>query len=464
MNCDLGHKKPNYLPRWMLRSPHLFFFACPVALLLVLLLATTAYATTPPNISPSYRVFSSGPQTVTITGTAGNSFFYTTDGTNPGLGSTPYSSPFPVSVTTTVKAVAYDGTTLSTITTSIVQIDPSTGSLPSSGLLCWYKADNGAIVSSGSVTAWKDVSGNGLDGTQGTSANQPTVDSTAINSLPALVFNGTTQYLALPTGFSNFTAGESLFVMAKPTTFFSTGARFIDMLTGPGFANSLPFYQPAVSTLAFSVYGNPDTNVTTVQSSTGLALGVYQLFEATHDGTATATLYNNGIPLAQNTAMFAIPNVSRTFNAIAEYGALGPYYFEGEIAEILLYNRHLSDSERGNVENYLLSRYWNASAAATPPIFSLPTSTLAAPNQIAISGPPGSSIMYSVDGTTPSLTYSGPIQINYTQTVKALSVVNGLSSSIATVTLTLDSAKFPVPSSADTRPLTINLQLPATAQ
>jgi len=344
-----------------------------------------------------------------------------------------------------------------------VQIDPTTSNVPTTGLIAWFKADNGAITSGGTVSSWIDVSGTGNTATQGTSGNQPTFNSSAINGLPALGFNGSTQYLALPNGFANFTAGESLFVMAKPIAFTSTYARFIDMGSGPGYANSLPFNQPAASTLAFSVYGNPDTNVTTVSSSNGLSLGLYQLFEVTHDGTATATLYSNGIPLAQNTAMLSIPNVTRTYTGIGNFDNLGPFYFNGQISEMLLYNQSLTATQRQNVENYLMNRYMGGSAAVTTPIFSLPTSTLTAPNQVAISGPPGSSILYSQDGSTPTLAYSGPVQINFTQTLKAVSVINGVSSSVASATYTLPS-QFPAPSSLDTRPLTINLQLPATAQ
>jgi hypothetical protein len=421
----------------------------------------------PPSISPSYAVFASGPQTVTLTDAMPAAVIhYTTNGTTPTSLSPTYSAPFAVSSTTNVQAIAIVGSGTSSVTSTTIQIDPTTTNVSRTGLNLWLKSDLGVIQNSGSVTTWTDVSGNGLSATQPASPNAPpTLVSSAINGLPAIAFNGTTQCLQLPTGFSNFTAGETLFVMAKPTVFYNTGARFLDMGTGPGYANSLPLLQPAVSSLAFSVYGNPDTNVTTVTSGTGLTLNMYQLFEATHDGVSTATIYTNGVPLAQSTAMLAIPNVSRTLNYVG-CSPLLTGLFEGQIAEILLYNQNLTTTQRQDVESYLLNRYYGQTAAAAP-IFSLPTSTLAAPNQVAISGPPGSTIYFTVNGTTPtqsSPSYSGPIQINYTQTVSAISVVNGVSSSVASATYTLNSALYPAPSSSDTRPLTINLQLPATAQ
>src|SRR5277367_7140346 len=119
MNCKVDIRDSILFLRNLISQVRIKSFASlSTAVFLVAFGASASYATTPPTISPSYRVYSSGPQTVTITATAGNSIFYTTNGTPPTTGSTPYTAPFPVSVTTTIEAVAYDGTTLSAITTS----------------------------------------------------------------------------------------------------------------------------------------------------------------------------------------------------------------------------------------------------------------------------------------------------------------------------------------------------------
>lgn len=71
---------------------------------LMLTPATTTVAT--PVISPGSMTIT-GTQAVTITdSTSGSSIFYTTDGTTPTSGSTPYTGSFNVSTTTTVKAIA----------------------------------------------------------------------------------------------------------------------------------------------------------------------------------------------------------------------------------------------------------------------------------------------------------------------------------------------------------------------
>ena len=63
---------------------------------------------TKPTITPNGGSFTE-PQEVTITSSEGNSIFYTTDGTDPTKESTPYTAPFTVNTSCTVKAIAYDG-------------------------------------------------------------------------------------------------------------------------------------------------------------------------------------------------------------------------------------------------------------------------------------------------------------------------------------------------------------------
>jgi hypothetical protein len=421
----------------------------------------------PPSISPSYAVFASVPQTVTITDAMpGANLYYTTNGSPPTTSSTPYTGPFSISSTTNVQAIAVVGSGTSSITSTTIQIDPTTANLPTTGLQCWFKADNGALVSSGAVTSWIDVSGNGMTATQTTSSAQPTFTSSAVNGLPALTFNGTSQYLQMPSGFANFTSGTSMFIVTKPVGLINAlSAQLFYVGIGP--ADILSLNEPdttGLKGLGLSVFTTSSTS-TTVQANNAL-IAAFQLLEGTHDGVSTATLYVNGSQLAQNGAMLAIPNVTRNTNYIGT--AAGPSsFFNGQIAEILVYNNLLSNTQRVNVENYLLSRYLLINTTLASPIFSLPAGALTGPAQVAISGPVGSTTYFTTDGSTPTTSspvYSGPIQVNYSQTIKAISVFGYSTSGVASASYTLSTTNFPAPSASDTRPLSINLQLPATGQ
>lgn len=108
-----------------------------------------------------------------------------------------------------------------------------------------------------------------------------------------------------------------------------------------------------------------------------------------------------------------------------------------------------------------------AQAATRDPVFSLPSSTLSKPAQVAISIPFNGETRYTIDGTTPSGSsplYTKPFLVSWTQTVKAISIVSAVSSNVVSKTYTLDSAKFPAPSAGGTTAPVINLQLPTTGQ
>ena len=66
---------------------------------------------TPPSLTPTITPATGNiynPITVTITAAAGASIYYTTNGTEPTNASIPYTEPFTVNTTTTVKAIAYE--------------------------------------------------------------------------------------------------------------------------------------------------------------------------------------------------------------------------------------------------------------------------------------------------------------------------------------------------------------------
>ena len=87
---------------------------------------TPAAAVEAPSFNPDGGTYTED-QTVTITcATTGADIFYTLDGSDPTDESTPYSAPIVISETTTLKAIAYDGTNVSTITTATYTIETST--------------------------------------------------------------------------------------------------------------------------------------------------------------------------------------------------------------------------------------------------------------------------------------------------------------------------------------------------
>jgi hypothetical protein len=424
-----------------------------------------------PTFSPGPGVFLPGPgahlpgQYITPQQDQGAAVFYTTDGTTPSPSSSLFYNgvnPIFLDQTRTIKALAF-GPFLnnSSVASVLFQANSASNAIPRNGLQLWLDANNSVTASGGSVSTWGDVSGLQNNATQSVSGDKPTLVSGAISGLPAVAFNGSTQFLQLPGGaaFADFTSGASIFVVTKPTT-VTAGARLLDIGNGSA-SDNLLLDEPSSSGAALYVYnGSSPSNVT---SSSAITTNQYQLLEAVYNGTTTATISTNGVQGAQSASMNTAANTNRANNFVGQ-GSGGGNYFEGQIAEMLVYNRAVTGSEQASIEGYLLSKYQVLPSQSTAaPTISVPAGTLTVPTQVAIDAPAAATIYFTLDGTTPttgSTVYAGPINISYTQTLKAIAVINGVSSTVSSAAYTLDSTEYPAPNSGDTTPLQINIQLP----
>lgn len=423
---------------------------------------TAAMAVNPPTITPSTGVYSTIQSSATISGDAGATFYYTTNGTTPTTSSTQYTGPFAIGSTATIKAIAYINPNSSTVTTSNIQSDPNTVGVPKNALQLWLKSDFGPVLSGTNVTRWSDLSGASTanDATQSTPANQPTLVNGAINGYKAVNFNASnSQYLVLTSGLSNLTSGASIFCVMKPVG-SSTATLFTTGNAGPTDLLSL---QTIGTQAQLNVYNG--TTSSAVTSPTGSLNGNFQLLSAVHNGSASASLSVNTVNVASGTVQ-NLNSVTRNQNFVGADGTTTTF-LNGQLAEVLSYSRGVTASEQANIEAYLYSRYQLGTAVATPaPIISVPTGTLTGPTQVAISAGPQSTVYITQDGTTPTTSspiYSAPINIAFSQTLKAMAVANGIQSSVVTAAYSLDSTQFPSPSATDSRPLQLNLQLPTTA-
>lgn len=417
-----------------------------------------------PVISPGSGIYTTG-QSITIASTPGTNIYYTTDGSTPTTGSTLYTGPFSVGSTVTVKAIATgSGYQTSPVATANIQIDMTTLGVPKGGLLVWLRSDTGLITSGNNVITWTDVSGNKNDASQSNSINRPTVIDGALNNFPTVSFipgaNG--QFLQFNANFNDFTDGISMFVVCETSNVLIAGARIVDMDAPAGGQNISLYGYDSTSIVFFS-----GSTVQYVLSPNGLTLGQYQLQEAIQNGSNSASIWTNGVFGAQAT-MQNLPNTARTVNSIGRYG-LGGYYFNGKISEILIYKKGLTAAQRSNVEAYLMQRYQLLNVGSTPaaPVFSVTSgTTFPSPSQVAIAGLTNATVYYTTDGSTPttsSFVYTGPINVSYSQTLKAIAVLNGVSSSVSTASYTLNPTNWPAPDPGDPTPLQINVELPPNA-
>lgn len=416
-----------------------------------------------PIVTPTAATVLPG-QTITLSQSQGATIYYTLDGSTPNPSSSVWSNgqALTLSQPTTLKAYAVAPFfNDSSVASFFFDVDASTRPIPRSGLVAWFDAQKGVTQVSGAVSNWQDISGSGNDASQATSANRPVVKLDAINNLQSIKFDGTNDSLKLPSGMANFTSGMTVFAIVKPAA-VTAGARVFDFGNG---AASHNVYLSLASTTSNAVFVYNLASSSSLTAASSLTVGRFQLLEMVHNGSTTATLLTNGTQTAQGTVN-GINNIVRTDNNLAKASG-GSNFLNGELAEVLVYNRALSGTERAQVEAFLAAKWQTMQSSTVPtPILGLATSTLAGPTQVAISAPAEAEVRYTTDGTTPtasSALYVKPVPIIYTTTLKAVSFIDGVASSTASATYTLTATEYPAPSATDPTTLQIHLHLPTNA-
>jgi hypothetical protein len=223
----------------------------------------------------------------------------------------------------------------------------------------WLKADAGvATDGSGNVTSWADQSGNAHDATPPSTSNEPLLVNNALNGNPVIQFSGAGQFLSIAgqvltsqqftilavvndtrsSGDGSFREVFSNWSGTNTTTsvFLGTAgqspvrARFTDDMGG---ANDPLHTQTGVGTIS-----NP--------SSHFIFTGV--------SGATDAAIYQNSNQIADNGAPLSLRDLTGTYNI----GTQGGFEFwQGDIAELLVYNKELSASELQQDWSYLDQKY-----------------------------------------------------------------------------------------------------------
>jgi hypothetical protein len=225
------------------------------------------------------------------------------------------------------------------------RIDAATPMPVTTDLLLWLRADVGVTESRGAVSSWVDQSGNHLDARQPDATKQPSWVGAGLLGRPTLVFDGE-DFLSLPGGFADFSAGFSLFAvvvadMPDPCVdilHVSNGVEIDDIAVGRHDGR-----------VQYEVY-------TDVLRGDDFPTGMPELVSVVHAKSSTATLRLNGQPFASGD--LALPtNVTRLSNVVGRSLYTNCGSWNGGISEILVYRRALDTDERAHVEDYLRSRW-----------------------------------------------------------------------------------------------------------
>lgn len=245
--------------------------------------------------------------------------------------------------------------------------------IPSSGNVLWLQADKGIYIDNGATPAvngqwiqqWEDQSGSGNHFTQITLGRRPVFVTNVLCSRPVIRFQiGRGTYLQSPFKLSG--AKSVFIVFVLPSLSNSAGT----LLSIKGNSNS---YTEIVGT-DFSGY-NPVSYIADLPGSVSGGFTVNSMGNTaafSNSGNMVTMVYDGGTNTAASSysakydaAATAVNTASgrfgRLLNDSTTIGARAPQqninYLDGDIAEMIVYNRALSSAEISQVENYLSAKY-----------------------------------------------------------------------------------------------------------
>ncbi|MBP6025642.1 hypothetical protein [Ferruginibacter sp.] len=283
---------------------------------------------------------------------------------------------------TTEVIVDYDGDARSATTPDIGadELNGIAGVLttPLTPPILWLKADAGVFTDAGvtaatngqTVQQWNDQSCSGFNAAQPDASKRPTWQQSAFNGKPALWFDGTNGNYWLEntvnTPVATTGSARTYFVVAKAAcsatgTYYPGGHLFTNRRTAC--ASTLEFVQNGGSGIFHG--GNLCSNHPQA-TSVNFADGQNRPFVGSWRTNGTGTnldFWFNGAAATTANANFIDDNGSAGYcigdrrDAFQFDEPTGRYDWQGHIAEIIVYDRALTDGERQSVETYLQNKY-----------------------------------------------------------------------------------------------------------
>lgn len=234
--------------------------------------------------------------------------------------------------------------------------------IPQEDLILWVAASESVVLREAEdeffVTQWSDLSGQGNHLTNPAEAAQPRWVTSGWNGLPAVQFDGTSQFLLSPT----FATGDevTLIVVARPESGPAWGRLFAKGGSAAGIQIQTSSTGPS-GQLRVDTSGD-EGGFNQIQNIPELYDGTWQQLMLSLSG-AQSSGYLDWVQLFNRTFEWGdgIAN-DAPFVLGRSYGGSGAL-LQGDIAEVLLYDRLLTTEEVQQVESYLGDKYLGESTS-----------------------------------------------------------------------------------------------------
>jgi len=221
------------------------------------------------------------------------------------------------------------------------------------GLSFWTKATDGYTkTGSNAVSEWADQSGNSNNAGQANLTLAPTWTGNAINSMPVMDFDGVDNTMAAADAATLDLTAMSVLGVVKADTFGgASGENFTSDFVSKGTNFAVGIINSASTgsgQMIFTAGGENEESSSDV-FATGSDTIICCIAKV---GEANGAFFINGT--TSGTVTQTVGGVNSTAMSL---GTDGARFYNGEIAELLVYSTKLSDADRAKVEGYLAWRY-----------------------------------------------------------------------------------------------------------
>lgn len=414
-------------------------------------------ATATPTFSPGAGTYNKA-QTVTISNTTSGAVLYcTTDGSTPTASSTPCSQPTTVYKTAFLQAIAVaPGKTPSAVASAAYTINYSAAATPT------FSPAGGTYLGAQTVTINDGTSGANLyytlDGTV------PTVSSTLYTGPVAVSSSATLSAIAVASGYSNSGVATAQYVISSGTQaplISPAGGTFSaaqSVTIADGTPGAIIYYtvDGSTPTSNSTVYSSPITvSANATISAIAIASGV--------SSTVTTAAFVINVPVAAAPTFSpgggTYSSAQQVSLSSATQGATIYYTVDNSnptTSSTKYTGTPISISTTQTIKAIAVASGYSASSVASatytisntvaPPIFSPAGGTYTSAQQVSLSSTTqGATIYYTVDNsnpTTSSTKYTGtPINVGSTETINAIAVSAGNTSTVASATYTINAGQ-----------------------
>jgi hypothetical protein len=222
--------------------------------------------------------------------------------------------------------------------------------VPTNGLQLWLRGDYGVTATEGKVTSWA-VEGSPLKAEAKDPAEQPSIVANAINGKPAIRFDGDHNMLEVPMSVDAEAAPELTVISVwSSATADKNPLRKLYGADDGGYDRAAGIDDRA-----------SDGSNYTVFAGRGGVTGIFT-FAANTTNLTIENYANKKLNTWVNGAA-AKSNIAAEYGHMPDHlyiGGTGHAYTEswkGDLAELLIYKRTLTDDERKKIEDYLGAKY-----------------------------------------------------------------------------------------------------------